>query len=78
MDEKFDIAKHPNFKLSADGGAAPYRHGEDKHSIAEILVRRDNSPKKDMDPGDHDIVFLFSDELEEKIKHMEEKHNETD
>ena len=78
MDEKFDIAKHPNFKLSADGGAAPYRHGEDKHSIAEILVRRDNSPKTDIDPGDHDIVFLFSDELEEKIKHMEEKHNETD
>ena len=78
MDEKFDIAKHPNFKLSADGGAAPYRHGEDKHSIAEIHVRRDNSPKTDWDPGDHDIVFLFSDELEEKIKHMEEKHNETD
>ena len=78
LDRKFAIEKHPNFRRSADGSAKPYRHGEDKHSIAEILVRRDNSKKTEWDPGDHDIVFLFSDELEEKIKHMEEKHNETD
>lgn len=72
LDQKFDIEKHPNFKRSADGDAEPYRHGADKHSIAEVLVWKDNSKKEDRAPGDHDYVLLFNDELEERIKFMEE------
>ena len=26
MDEKYDILKHPNIKLTEDGGAVPYIH----------------------------------------------------
>lgn len=26
IDEKYDLMKHPNVKLSADGGAVPYVH----------------------------------------------------
>ena len=26
MDKKYDILKHPNIKLTEDGGAAPYVH----------------------------------------------------
>ena len=35
-DLKYDILKHPNIKLTTDGGAEPYRHGEDVHSIVSI------------------------------------------
>jgi len=27
MDEKYDILKHPNLKLTVDGGSQPFRHG---------------------------------------------------
>lgn len=72
IDRKFTLEKHPNFRLSADGGATPYRHGEDTHSIAALSVYRDNTPQPEADSGEHDIVILFSDELEEKFKQMEE------
>ena len=36
MDEKFDIMKHPDVKLSADGKAQPYIHGVKDHSVATI------------------------------------------
>ena len=29
MDFKYDILKHPNVKLTTDGGQPPYIHGED-------------------------------------------------
>lgn len=35
-DLKFDILKHPNIALTTDGGAEPYRHGEDSISIAAL------------------------------------------
>lgn len=35
-DKKYDILKHPNVKLTADGGTEPYRHGEDSRSIVSI------------------------------------------
>lgn len=38
QDFKYDILKHPNIKLTADGGAEPYRHGEDTRSIASIVI----------------------------------------
>ena len=37
-DLKFDILKHPNIALTADGGAGPYRHGEDSISIAALSI----------------------------------------
>lgn len=72
IDRKFTLENHPNFRLSADGGATPYRHGEDTHSIAALSVYRDNTPQPEADSGEHDIVILFSEELEEKFKQMEE------
>lgn len=37
-DLKFDILKHPNIALTTDGGAEPYRHGEDSISIAALSM----------------------------------------
>lgn len=36
MDLKYDILKHPNVMLSADGKAKPYIHGELTEAIASI------------------------------------------
>lgn len=37
-DKKYDILKHPNIKLTEDGGAQPYRHSKD-----DKYLRRDLS-----------------------------------
>ena len=40
-DKKFDILKHPNLSLSADGKAKPYDHGITKNSIASVTIDYD-------------------------------------
>ena len=37
-DEKYDIRKHPNVALSADGKGKPYRHGEVTEAVATISI----------------------------------------
>ncbi|MCH5352854.1 MAG: type IV secretory system conjugative DNA transfer family protein, partial [Acutalibacter sp.] len=36
LDEKYDILKHPNVALSADGKAKPYEHGQTENAVASI------------------------------------------
>jgi type IV secretion system protein VirD4 len=42
LDEKYDIARHPRLKLTADGGRPPYRHGKarraEKGDITEVVI----------------------------------------
>ena len=38
LDEKYDILKHPNVALSADGQGEPYRHGEVTQAVAGITL----------------------------------------
>jgi type IV secretion system protein VirD4 len=33
MDDKYDILKHPNLKLTVDGGGQPFRHGTTEHAL---------------------------------------------
>ena len=71
-DFKYDILKHPNLKLTTDGGAEPYRHGEDTRSIASItfdpaLLDQAVEPNA----GDYDFVLLTEEELEELFSKME-------
>ena len=37
MDFKYDILKHPNVKLTADGGQPPYVHGEPTRAVASLV-----------------------------------------
>ena len=72
QDFKYDILKHPNIKLTADGGAEPYRHGEDTRSIASIvfdpaLLEQAVEPNA----GNYDFVLLTEEELEELFKKSE-------
>lgn len=41
MDLKYDILKHPNVKLTADGGMPPYRHGEPTKAVATLVFDSD-------------------------------------
>ena len=77
-DLKYDILKHPNVKLTTDGGAAPYRHGEDLISIASLSLDDDLLKKATAEPVDEDeYLFLCEEELEELIKNkLEVMRNE--
>ena len=37
MDLKYDILKHPNVKLTVDGGQPPYIHGEPTQAVATLM-----------------------------------------
>ena len=37
MDLKYDILKHPNVKLTTDGGQPPYLHGEPTKAVTTIV-----------------------------------------
>ena len=41
MDFKYDIMKHPNVKLTADGGQPPYIHGEPTQAAATLVFDSD-------------------------------------
>ncbi len=71
QDFKYDILKHPNVKLTTDGGAEPYRHGEDTHSIASIQfdeeLLKQAAKSDEQDAGEHRFILLTEEELEEYI-----------
>lgn len=77
-DLKFDILKHPNIALTADGGAEPYRHGEDSISIAALSIDENLLKKAGAEPVSEDeYLFFCEEELEELLqKKMEEKQRE--
>ncbi len=72
QDFKYDILKHPNIKLTTDGGALPYRHGEDTRSIASIAFDPALLAQAvELDAGEHDFVLLTEEELEELFSKSE-------
>ena len=78
-DLKYDILKHPNIKLTTDGGAEPYRHGEDVHSIVSIRYDKEllkQAAEKDgQDAPKHRFILLTEEELEQKFIELEEQEN---
>ena len=75
-DFKYDVVKHPNIALTADGGAKPYIHGEDKYSIATAEIIFDEETIKlanQLEIDTSNYVILSETELEERFKQMEEK-----
>ena len=77
-DLKFDILKHPNIALTTDGGAEPYRHGEDSISIAALSIDESLLKKAGAEPVSEDeYLFFCEEELKELLqKKMEEKQHE--
>lgn len=78
-DFKFDILKHPNVSLTADGHADVYRHGEVKDVIATIVIDGNVEDEQilDFDLSETSYELLSEEDLQIKFNLIqEEKNNE--
>lgn len=78
MDFKYDLTKHPNFKLTPEGGGKPYIHGEDSRSFAGISIDQtllDQAQEWEIDTTS--FVLLSEEELEESFTKKEKEKYET-
>ena len=71
MDKKYDLEKHPNYKLTADGNGRPYVYGESIEGIASIQIEV-LTEKEEEKPY---YEFITEDELEGELSN-EEKEGE--
>lgn len=76
MDFKYDILKHPNVKLSTDGGAKSYIHGGTENAIASIIFDEDVDKYDFTEIEDiaEDFEIITSDEVDEYFKRKGEKN----
>ena len=76
MDFKYDILKHPNVKLSTDGGAKSYIHGGTENAIASIIFDEDVDKYDFTEIEDiaSDYEIITSDEVDEYFKRKGEKN----
>lgn len=67
MDFKYDILKHPNVAMTADGKAEPYRHGKENFSFASFQFDENllSEPHNDNDVDASDFVILTEEEINE-------------
>lgn len=82
-DLKYDILKHPNVRLTEDGGAEPYLHGKVEWDVADIFIEeykevgRDDRKEKDTDgsaPEETGYELLSEADILKEIE-KEEKEN---
>jgi len=86
IDEKFDILRHPNVALSADGGTKPYIHGFADCAGVSIIPDADTDESKDKKPAFElpdgiellDLELLSEEEILQEINENErnESNNE--
>ena len=73
MDLKYDIMKHPNVALSADGKAEPYIHGDTKDAMGTIVITGpvDIDEREEREPQESGFELLTEDEIENEIQRTE-------
>lgn len=66
QDEKYDILRHPNINLTADGGMPPYMHGQAPLAFdpGEILLSGEYGDYEAL--SEEEIFKLYNNESEEK------------
>lgn len=62
MDLKYDIMKHPNIAMTADGDTEPYRHGEISQAVANISLGESFAGELKGEQPQTDLFELLSDE----------------
>lgn len=77
-DEKFNILKHPNVKLTTDGGSMPYFHGGTERAVAALRLTKTNenaqveaATQRTIDLLQYEL--LSEADLEEKFKEDNKK-----
>lgn len=73
MDLKFDLLKHPNIALTADGKAKPYIHGEAVNANASIyLEEADPESVEELELPAKQYELLSEEDLEQRYENQEE------
>ncbi len=62
MDDKYDILKHPNVALTADGSAKPYIHGGTENAVATVTLAGITANTPHEEPKTEAEYELYSDE----------------
>lgn len=72
IDKKYNTFKHPNIKLTEDGGYKPYIHGKIENSVATITF---DTNVKDIKDKEYQSIendeILLDDEIDEYLKEQE-------
>ena len=80
LDLKYDILKHPNVSLTADGDMPPFEHGFKDYSIGTLAFedRGKNTVLEEFDDiNPDDYIVYSSEEIEEYLNNLtEEQSNE--
>ena len=67
LDSKYDILKHPNVALTADGKAGVYKHGEVKSDVATIeLISLDKNKAPEITVAETHYELLSDEDFETK------------
>jgi type IV secretion system protein VirD4 len=76
-DFKYDILKHPNIELTADGKAPMYEHGKVESAILSIEVIRERKLKINEEVPENNIDnkydVVFSNQIEGYLLHEREE-----
>lgn len=65
LDLKYDILKHPNVALTADGNADVYKHGEVKSDVATIeLISFDKYKATEIEVAESNYELLSDEDFE--------------
>ena len=72
-DRKYDIKKHPNVSLTADGKGKPYVHGKVDKAIATITVDYDIDKYKfnNIEEENNDYELISSEDMDSYLEKME-------
>ena len=77
-DYKYDILKHPNVKLTTDGKANPYNHGEINNSTASIkpIYITDDISYSEIKDEDVDFEIISSNDMDFYLSGREKENEE--
>ena len=64
IDKKYNTFKHPNIKLTEDGGYKPYIHGKTENSVATISIDTNVKGIKDKKYQDIADEILIDEEID--------------
>ena len=75
-DDKYDVLRHPNVRLTTDGGAAPYIHGRDTRSVGSFrLDETEPDAAQELHwNGETDFELLSEEELYAEFEKEENQH----
>ena len=75
-DLKYEILRHPNVALTADGQAEPYVHGDTSRAVSTILLSFDAQLPEDIpEPECIGYVLLSEEDVEKEIASKEKEEN---